>query len=203
MHPCDEGYILFADAAWDAFQEGVRSNRTCAAPQKMLHADTYMRSARVRLSSLTPLPEGWQPGRPNLTSAFFDMLMSRWLDDLTIANSHKPAARFKAKISASMVMLFGESTPSSGQYRIHIDGTLVERQDPKTKATKTEFDAGELARRSNGNVHLAHVLVENLDPTREHIIEIEPVFAGTALQELRIESMCVAGGLAKVERVRD
>ena len=32
VHPGDEGYVLFADAAWTAFQGAVRSGRICRAP---------------------------------------------------------------------------------------------------------------------------------------------------------------------------
>ena len=86
VHPGNKGYELFADAAWDAFRKAVDGKVACAAPEKMLHAPTYMTSARVRVSSLGQPPAGWKVGTPNLTSAFFDMLMSRWLDDETIAS---------------------------------------------------------------------------------------------------------------------
>ncbi|MBE3071210.1 MAG: SGNH/GDSL hydrolase family protein, partial [Planctomycetes bacterium] len=43
VHPCDEGYVAFADAAWAAFERGVQEKLTCRAPEKMLHAPTYMK----------------------------------------------------------------------------------------------------------------------------------------------------------------
>ena len=61
-----------------------------------------------------------------------------------------------------------------------------------------EFDAGELARMVGGNAHYNQVLVEGLDPDGEHTLEIQPVFADNSEQELRIESICVAGGRARV-----
>lgn len=213
VHPCEAGYSLFADAAMAAFQKGVQDKVVGAAPEKMLYADTYMRNARVRISSLGQPPAGWKVGRPNLTSAFYDMLMSRWLDDQTIASNRtepapgadkKPAtqevSRLSVRFSGSYVQLFGESTSKSGKYRVYIDGQLVARPDAKpTDAGKNEFDAGSFAKSANGNVHLNHILADGLDPKVEHTLEIEPVLAADQPQELRFESICVAGGEAWVK----
>ena len=143
VHPGDAGYTLFADAAWLAFQQAVREKKTCTLPEKMLYAPTYLASARVRLSSLGPLPEGWRVGAPNVVSAYFDMLMSRWLDDEVIASNRRPGAGpgktresvvekvapLRLRFRGSMVMLFGESTMKSGKYRAFIDGQLVEHRE--------------------------------------------------------------------------
>lgn len=122
MHPGDAGYQLFADAAWMAFQDGVKRNLVCSAPEKMMYAETYVKYSRVRISNLGKLPGGWKTGTPNLTSAYFDMLMSRWLEDVVIA-SNRVAAKspdgketlipqdvgsLKVKFRGTMVMLFGE-----------------------------------------------------------------------------------------------
>jgi lysophospholipase L1-like esterase len=213
VHPGDAGYVLFADAVWDAFQGAVRSGLTCTVPPKMLYADTYMRSSRVRISTLLPLPDGWRVGRPNVTSAHYDMLMSRWLDDEVIVSipeqpdddpADKPQEpqtmpRLRVRFSGSMVMLLGESTPRSGKYRVYIDGKLVERADARKKGAdaRSKFDAAFLAKMSKGNVHLAQVIAEGLDPAVEHTMEIEPLLSDDE-KELRLESICVAGGEAWV-----
>ena len=214
VHPGNTGYILFADAAWTAFQEAVQGKVVCAAPETMVYADTYMKNARVRVSTLGDPPAGWRVGTPNLTSAFFDMLMCRWLDDEIIASNRvigpngKPArnaspqqvARLRARFSGSMVMLFGESTPNSGNYHVFIDGKQIERPGAKANETdKDVFDAGFLAKKCNGNVHMTQVVAENLDPKVEHTLEIEPAFAEDKEQEMRLESICVAGGEAWVK----
>jgi len=196
VHPGDAGYRAFADAAWQGFCEGVEKKLVCSVPDKMLHAATYMASARVRISSLGKLPAGWRVGAPNLTSAWYDALMSRWLDDLAIASNRQKVERLRVRFSGSMVMLFGEKTLKSGKYRCHIDGKLVEHVDWATKKKLTEFDAS--AKQFGGNTHLSELIAEGLDPAAEHILEIEPVFEGDSEQELRIESICVAGGKAGV-----
>jgi lysophospholipase L1-like esterase len=198
VHPGDTGYELFADAAWDALMKGIDEKTVCAAPEKMLYAETYMKNARVRISSLTPLPEGWKAGAPHVVSAYFDMLMSRWLDDEVIASSKSPMKRLAVRFSGSMVMLFGESTTQSGKYRVYIDGQLVKHT--AGKQSLEEFDAGDLAKRVGGNAHHAQVLAEALDASREHTLEIEPVIDAKVVQEWRFESICVAGGEAKVSR---
>ena len=205
VHPCDEGYQLFADAAWDAFQAAVQGGKVCRPPAALLHADTYMRAVRQPLFESAPLPAGWQVGRPNLTSAFFDFLMSRWLDDVVIASraEAKPAeepppqpARLRAHFTGRMVMLLGETTKTSGKYRVWIDGKPIEHESPWTKEKTDLFDAGAFAERIGGNGHHAQVIATGLDGAAEHLLEIEPVLEPG--QELRLESLCVAGPDAAV-----
>jgi lysophospholipase L1-like esterase len=204
VHPGDAGYVLFADAAWTALQDGIAKNAVCKTPEKMLYAPTYMKNARVRISSLGAMPAGWRVTVPNPVSAYFDMLMSRWLYDEVVASNRKDkapqeVARLKAKFSGSMVMLFGESTPNSCKYRVYIDGKPVEHQPDKKKPPVTEFDGGHLGRILKGNSHHAQVIATGLDAAVEHTLEIEPIFtAENTEQELRLESICVAGGNAAV-----
>ena len=209
VHPGDEGYVLFADAAWAAFERCVREKRVCRAPEKMLHADTYTRAARVRVSSLGPPPKGWRADRPHVVSAYFDMLMSRWLDDLVTASRWADAekkqpqevARLRVRFSGSMVMVLGESTPTSCRFRAYVDGKPAEhRPDPKKPPT-TLFDGGSLGRLAKGNAHLVQVIATGLDPAAEHTLEIEPLFTEETDQELRLESICVAGGGACVKPI--
>ena len=212
VHPGDAGFQLFADAAWTAFQDGVHRKVVCAVPEKMVHAETYMKQARVRISTLGELPLGWRQGSPNLTASNYDMLMSRWLDDQVIASNRtttksaegkktpdgQQVARLKISFRGTMVSLFGEGTMKSGKYRVYIDGKLVERMPPGATEPLFEFDSASLAVRLNGNTHHVVVIAENLAADRDHTIEIVPVFSPESEQELRIESICVAGGDAKV-----
>jgi len=213
VHPGDGGYALFADAAWDALQRGISEKGVCAAPENMLHAPTYMKNARVRISTLGELPAGWRATVPNPVSAYFDMLMSRWLADECVASNKKEittdgkktqvaqdVARLKARFHGSMVMLFGESTPKSCKYRVYIDGKQIENQPDKKKPALQEFDGAHLGRMLNGNSHLAQVLATGLSTDAEHTLEIEPIFADGPGQELRLESICVAGGQAWVKK---
>ena len=207
VHPGDAGYAVFADAAWQALQDAIKAKQACAVPAKTMYSDTYMKNARVRISSLGALPDGWRVGVPNPVSAYFDMLMSRWLDDEVIAsrkqNTADAVAPLKVKFSGSMVMLFGESTTKSVKYRALIDGKVVEHKSNDGKQTLTEFDGGLLANIVKGNCHHAQIIAEGLDPTREHTLEIQPIFSGEAEQELRLESICVAGGEARVTLLTD
>ncbi len=204
VHPCDAGYELFADAAWDALCDAVRSGLVCTVPEKMLYASTYMNGARVPLASLGSLPAGWRVGKPSVVSAYFDMLMSRWLDDEVIAGpadkSGKPLrpAPWCVRFSGSMVLLFGESTPTSGKFRVILDGKLVPRKSPDGKQSFPEFDAAAFAKRLHGKAYLVQVLAEGLDPAVEHTLRIEPILVDGGGQELRMESLCVAGGQARV-----
>jgi len=79
-----------------------------------------------------------------------------------------------------------------------IDGKVIERQPNKDKPPTDLFDAGALGRMLRGNTHLAQTLATGLDAATEHTLEIEPVFTDDTDEELRIESICVAGGKAGV-----
>jgi hypothetical protein len=167
----------------------------------MVFGDTYMQSVRFRLSHYGALPAGWTVARPNRISAYFDMLMSRWLDDEVVASAGpgEPVGRLQVRFRGTMVMLFGEGTPRSGKYRAYIDGRLVE-QDVDGRPV-TEIDAGRIAVPSNGNTHHVSILAERLEPGVEHVLEIEPILTAGGEQELRLESVCVAGPGAQVTPV--
>jgi len=208
VHPGDEGYRLFAEAAWAAFQDGVEKQLTCTPPMKMLHAETYMTTVRWHISSLKPLPAGWKVGTPNRTSAWYDALMSRWLDDVVVASNRRDVGRpggarepqavepLKVRFIGTMVLLFGEKTLKSGKYRVSIDGNLVTRSVAGAKEPVADFDAS--AKMFGGNTHLTQVIATGLAPRTEHTLEILPVFKADEDQELRIESICVAGEGARV-----
>lgn len=208
-HPGDEGYRIFADAAWQAFQKGVKERRTCRVPEKMVYGDTYMKRSRVSLSSLGQLPKGWSIGHPNLTSAWYDALMSRWLDDVAIAcnrtqvegNSRKERKQsvkpLKLGVRASSILFFGEETTISGKYRVLIDGKAVTHIPRGFKKPIDFFDLD--STKMGGNRHHTQVIATGLDTTREHIVEIIPLLDERRKREIRIESICVAGGQAEVK----
>ena len=76
----------------------------------------------------------------------------------------------------------------------------MQYRPPKSKQTIDLFDAGQFARRLGGNGHHAQVIATGLDPVRTHTLEIEPVLESG--EELRLESICVAGKKAGVEPIR-
>lgn len=191
VHPGDGGYVLFAEAAWQGFEAAVREGRVCSAPPAMLYAGSYTNAARVRVSTLAPLPAGWRVRPASVTGPLFDMQMSRWLDDLAVATGTN-AAPLEILFRGEMALLFGESTPKSGRFRLFVDGVPVARPGAKSNdVTRLLFNAGELGQRIGGTVHLSQVLVAGLAPTN-HVLRLEPAFE-TDDQEIRIESICVAG----------
>jgi hypothetical protein len=134
--------------------------------------------------------------------------MSRWLDRLLIASNRGRGKNAKSKeesvtqtpaalrfeVRASYVMVFGEATKTSGKFRLRIDG---KPHPPDAKEPTDLYDMASERFQGNWNYHRA--IAENLDPNTPHILEIEPVFETGETQELRIESLCVAGGPAQVK----
>jgi hypothetical protein len=86
---------------------------------------------------------------------------------------------------------------NSCKYRVYIDGHQVSPQGAKTVQ---DFDAS--AVQFGGNVHLDEVAATGLDPQVPHTLKIEPLFTGDQVQELHLESICVAGGTAEVRMVK-
>jgi lysophospholipase L1-like esterase len=206
VHPHDAGYRLFAEAAWQGYLDAVAGELVPQVPEQMRYGDAFVHAQRVRLSSLAALPAGWEVGAPNLVAMNHDWLMSRWLDDLVIARNHavdrrgkpkgelRPVGTLRLKVSATSILLFGEATPQSGCFRVRIDGVVVTGNRAQRKDTDL-FDAN---RWKTGIGHLAYEVVRDLSPDQEHLIEIEPVFENDEFHDLRIESICVAGGKATI-----
>jgi lysophospholipase L1-like esterase len=215
VHPGDHGYRLFAEASFAAFERGVREKTVCTVPEKMLHDTLFMTNRRAVLADLFPadaLPQGWAQGKPNLTGACHDQMMSRWLDRLLIASNPQPVkneeqgkeesvpqapATLRFEVRASYLMVFGEATTKSGKYRVRIDGKLHTYTVPGKKEPTDLYDMTSERFKGNWNYHQA--IIDNLDPDTPHIVELEPVLDADEEQELRIESLCVAGGTAEVK----
>lgn len=178
-HPGDAGYALYAEAAWDAFQRAVAEKRQCRLPGKMLHADTYMTVNRFRLSGSQVLPAGWRIGKPHRNAVAFDFVCSRWMDDLVIAQAG--AAPLRLTFQGSDLMLFGEMTKLSGSFRASVDGG-----EPVSYPAKC----------ADGNMRLVTIVATGLESGVEHQVEIMPDLKHG--EELRIESVCVAGGDAVI-----
>jgi lysophospholipase L1-like esterase len=206
VHPHDAGYREFAAAAWDGYQAAVRADLTARVPAQPLHGGTYLSLRRFRLAELPQLPAGWSRGRPNLTAINHDWLMSRWLDDLVVARNRRldeqgkpgkepqPVEPLRLEVEAAAILLFGESTAESGTFRIKLDGKPVTVMWGRDKGSEV-FDGN---RWQNGNGFLLFEVARGLDPSVVHLLEIEPVFDDRQPQELKLESICVAGGRAQI-----
>ncbi len=179
-HPGDKGYALYAEAGWNAFLEAVGERRICHVPDKMLHPSTYMNWVRRQLFGLGPLPKGWKTGLPHAMGLAYDFYMSRWLDDIAIAACG--AEPIQLEFQGSMALLFGEATLISGKLLVKIDGQPACEQN--SEGLYNAHCAG-------GNMHWVPLLAHNLDPAKKHLLELIPQL--TEGQELRIESVCVAG----------
>ncbi|XHR30770.1 MAG: SGNH/GDSL hydrolase family protein [Chthoniobacteraceae bacterium] len=183
-HPGDAGYALYAETAWAAYEKAVNERAHCRLAQPMVAPDTYMTVNRCRLSSLGALPEGWKAGVPHRNAIAFDFVCSRWMDELSIAtagNATAPAP-LVLNVRAAEILLFGEGTQKSGSYAVRIDGGEAKRFNAACK---------------DGNMRLVQIVATGLDPAITHRVEIIPELKEG--QELRLESVCLAGAPASIE----
>jgi lysophospholipase L1-like esterase len=185
-HPGDEGYALYAEAVWTAFTGAVSEKKTVRLPDRMIYSDTYLTTKRVRISTLGELPQGWIASKPHRNASAYDFVMSRWLDDVTKAGGAE-VAPLRLVVRGRNVLLFGEGTPLSGRYEVRING-----------GEQRIYDAGASAK--GGNLRYVEIIAEGLDPAKTYTIEIQPLLLEA--QELRIESICIAGESASVALIR-
>ncbi len=199
IHPGDFGYEVFADVAWEGFLKGVNEGMICHPPLTMLHPDTYTSWSRNRISQLKALPEGWEPGRVSRDASNHDWLMSRWLDDVVIVKSPKsgkgespPATKpLRVKFKATHVSLYGEARKNACTYRALINGkaaTWNNHGKPDEVFDPSRFSDG---------CHYTPLAMD-LDSGQVHALEIHPLFQEGNKQELRIESILLAGGEARI-----
>ena len=186
-HPGDAGYALYAEAAWQAFQQAIEQHLQCCVPATMLNADTYMTVNRFKLAMLDKLPWGWKTGQPTRSAIAFDFTPSRWMETVVVASRAKDEQipeSLVLNVKGSNLMFFGEATPKSGKYRVIVDGKEVKAQDMGAMAV-------------HGNWRYVEMLAQNLDVSVAHCVEIIPELEPG--QEFRMESLCIAGASASVE----
>ncbi|MBC2602738.1 SGNH/GDSL hydrolase family protein [Puniceicoccus vermicola] len=183
-HPGDAGYALYAKAAWGAYSSAVEEKRICQVPEAMVHTDRYMRIDRFPLCTLENLPEGWSRGVPRRDAIAFDFICSRWMDDLAIASSKEGKAPQPLMLSfvGESILLFGEGTQRSGSFEIRID-----EGEPQEYPTVC----------AGGSMRYLQIVAMDLKPDVAHTISILPKLKGD--EELRLESVCIAGGQVLVD----
>jgi lysophospholipase L1-like esterase len=179
-HPGDAGYALYAECVWDTYLNAVETGTVCSVPESMVYTDRYMQVDRFRLADLDMLPDGWTRGVPHRNAVAFDFVCSRWMDDLAIAEASEGQnpAPLKLEFTGQTVMLFGEGTQKSGSYRVSIDGGETQEYQTHCKS---------------GNMRHVQIVAMDLEPAVAHTIEIIPTLKEG--EELRLNSVCVAGGL--------
>lgn len=132
--------------------------------------------------------------------------MARWLDDEVItANTSKGKDKdgkdinipvevepLTVSFKAATVMLYGEETPKSGQIKAYIDGKHI----PCAQGNKSVDCFNLSSKNLGGNRHFNAVIAAGLDPDKVHELKLVPVFEEGEEQELRLESICLAGGEA-------
>ncbi len=191
-HPDDAGYALFASEIWRTYLAAlVDDGKQTPLPESM-YPPTYLSRSRVRLSTLTPLPRGWSVKTASRTSAWFDGMPSRWLDDVVVAERKKVESEpepFEITFVGTTIQVFGEETLRSGRYRATIDGAPI--RYPKNGIISAS------SKRHGGTRQHFQPLASGLAPG-EHVLRIMPLLEPE--QELRIESVCVAGPGAAIVR---
>lgn len=196
VHPGDTGYAVYAQAVRRTVMAAFANGVAARMPERMLHSERYMRVRRAELTQLTEaLPPGWTADSPRRTAAWYDGLMTRWLDSVAVAHATAGGdpAPLRVRFRGEMVGLFGEETIRSGRYRATLDGRVLRFGEKDTVNVSSK--------RIGGNRQHWHVLATDLDEHRVHELIIEPILIPGQADELRLESICVAGSRSPSVRV--
>ena len=182
-HPHDYGYGVYADVIWDA----VFAHPSGRVPKLMpepLFPPKYAHVCRQRLNMLGHLPNGWAKGYNAMRAGTFDFLCSRRQDGIVRATNKggKTPSTFKFHFRGEVLLIYGESTVKSGKCEVWVDG--------KRAATRDCSDFGTFFAPS---AYLLWPIASNLDPDKIHELEIRPILKDGEVQEVNIESVCVAG----------
>ena len=97
-------------------------------------------------------------------------------------------------MEATSILLFGECTAEAGKFRVKVDGKPVAGRWGQEK--DSDLFNGNMWK--NGNGFMNFEVIRGLEPSVPHLVEIEPVFEEGKAQDLKLESICVAGGKATV-----
>ena len=121
-HPCDYGYTWFAKAGIVGFERAVRECKTCRVPATPVFGT--VEDVRRWNPAEGELPEGWTRELTFRTSAWYDGLSSRWMDDVAVfaGKASKPYA-FTAE--GNYIGFFGEGDDQSLKYDLVLDGAVA------------------------------------------------------------------------------
>lgn len=174
-HPDDIGYRMFADAGIAGFEKAVREGSVCRVPENPVFGT--VRDVRRWNPAEGCLPQGWERKLTYRTSAWYDGLSSRWMDDVAVTSGKVPLA-FEAK--GNFIGIFGEGNAESLPFAISSDGRLIYSERSSTGV---------------GRLFIWRSAVlkgwEKGDSCR-HSFEIAPISGVDAKGELRIGSVCTA-----------
>ena len=188
-HPGDAGYQLYFEAARQGLEAAIDDLRVCIVPPEPVYPARFACRTRIAAVDL-PAPPGWRREHAYRTSAFFDGLSSRWIDDvLAFSGPNQPIEPLRVEFEGSMVGILGEADPDGLGARFVVDGHALLRgadsnQDQRIWAMDTK--------RFGGRLIVWRELSDHLPPGK-HVLEIHPVVPAGATGQLRIESICAAG----------
>lgn len=131
------------------------------------------------------LPEGWVRKLTFRTSAWYDGLSSRWMDDVA-AFSGGTAVPLKVSARANFIGLFGEGDDKALKYEVRVDGKKVASFDGSPHVGAPLFT-------------WRYHLLGGVGGTRDFEIVPTPVAGG----ELHVGAVCTATVVPRTARVSE
>jgi len=194
-HPDNAGYELFFEIVKDGFNAAINDEKQCVVPEKIIYGNVYDVQTRLCLRD-TDLPKGWTVEKTFRTSAWFDGLSSRWMEDVAVfdvTKNQKPIP-LKLEFEGTFLGVFGEADKNGLNFKILVDGKIIKQifKNSKTDVI-TEKEVWDYNRmKIVGRLFVWRKIANNLKPGK-HTLEIVPVVPeGIKKGQLRIESICFA-----------
>jgi lysophospholipase L1-like esterase len=196
IHPDDIGYEQFFEAVREGYEQGIAQKAVCHLTDEPVFG-VYTTHERIILVN-RPLPAGWERAKTYRTSMWFDGLSSRWMGDVAVCDikNKETVEPLKVDFTGTFVALFGEADQDSVGFKASVDGKpLLYRH--KHSDPGTDIWPSDTSRWKEGRLFIFRLLANDLTPGK-HTLEITPVFPPDKIKgQLRIESICVAGGASQ------
>lgn len=192
-HPGDRGYRYFFEAVRDGLLDAIREERVCRIPADPVFSDAFMHVKRLRLVE-TKLPRGWSRQKTYRTSLWFDGLSSRWMGDVAMCDAKDASIiePLRIEFEGTLLGIFGEADEKGLPLRIAVDGQPITRMEKGAAVGTFPWSTARFG--PKGNLFMWSCPSKTLTPGK-HVVEIRPVIPeGVAQGQLRIESICTAGG---------
>jgi lysophospholipase L1-like esterase len=194
-HPDSIGYEMFFEVVKDGFNAAIKDGTQCVVPKETVYGNVYDVQTRLCLRD-TDLPKGWTVEKTFRTSAWFDGLASRWMEDVAVFDVTKNEAPVPLKIEfeGTFLGVFGEGDKNGLNFQVMIDGEIVNQIFTNSKTgVVTEKDFWDYNKmKIVGRLFVWRRIANDLKPGK-HTLEIIPIIPeGTEKGQLRIESICFA-----------
>lgn len=189
--PSDEGHRLIFQAAQAGLDKAIVDGRICRRPDRPVFGEMYANRIQIFPAEL-PLPRGWT-AEASFRSEGGDSISTHWNRRVAVCDAANTNAQpLTVSFTGSFFGLLGESDEKGMAYTVRVDGKPIPFREMRSGSVM-EWPTTS-SRTGGGRRFFWHDVSDKLQD-QPHVMTLSPVFDGaTAGGQLRVESICIAGG---------